>query len=185
MRAVGPDPGEANRRGSPFFLTLEIVSSGERIPGPGTVRRVARRPRDRRGGSAGPGPAADRVRSSEPGLLRAETSLPISFPLLEGAQSVQPRRDDFRGLLLVSPELSRPCSQRTKGHRSGGSPEGSPRPLPGCSTHRGPFLLVPGGARLPHTRRDVIPPRRAPAPLRFRLLAGPREFERVLQRRPL
>lgn len=145
MRAVGPDPGEANRRGSPFFLTLEIVSSGERIPGPGTVRRVARRPRDRRGGSAGPGPAADRVRSSEPGLLRAETSLPISFPLLERAQSVQPRRDDFRGLLLVSPELRRPCSQRTQGHRSGGSPEGSPRPRP--------RLLHPPGTLPPSSRR--------------------------------
>lgn len=30
MRAVGTDPGEANRRGSPFFLTLEIVLREEK-----------------------------------------------------------------------------------------------------------------------------------------------------------
>lgn len=41
-------------------------------------------------------------------------------------------------------------------------------------------LVVLGCAPLLHMRRYVIRPRRAPAPLRFRLLECPREFEQVL-----
>lgn len=111
---MGTDPGEANRRGSAFFLTLEIVLredkgaiyilnesclTSDRCPGgrsrsvvAGWARsRVASGSRnrgpsggwqdhpDRRRRSGPAGASSGSVKTRKPGLLRAQTSLPIFF----------------------------------------------------------------------------------------------------------
>lgn len=96
---------------------------------------------DRRRRSGPAGASSGSVKTRKPGLLRAQTSLPIFFPLLEKAQSIQRKRDDFRGFLLVSLALGSPGSQSTKGPLGSGSPEKGPGSLPDCSTYQRSFLF--------------------------------------------
>lgn len=108
---------------------------------PGTVRRVARPPRPQATLRSGRGQQRiGKDPQARPASGPDVTSYFFFFPLLEKAQSIQRKRDDFRGFLLVSLALGSPGSQSTKGPLGSGSPEKGPGSLPDCSTYQCSFL---------------------------------------------
>lgn len=158
---------------------LSSLSRDERIPGQGTAQRVARPPRPqatlRSGRDQQP---IGKVR--KPGLLRAQTSLPIFFLFWKKPRAFRVG-ETTSGNFYLFPLPS--AAQALRALRVPSVP-GHQRKARGPSPTAPPTraLVVLGRAPLLHMRHYVICPRRTPVPVRFRLLERPREFEQVLQR---